>query len=333
MKYLKLLSICLLASFTMSVSAEMTSQATIKVKGDVGGVYEEVFLTEDNAAPADFSSNDNAPFTKGTSNLAVELYAANGADKYSTVVIKSLDNLKLKFVANAYEEDYTMSFSGVTGSIILANADTSFIIDATKDYKFTCAKSATVEFTISMPYTRNVTAGDWGTICLPKASSALEGATFYKSTGEADPTKGVALEEVSALEPGKPYVFKATAAQIKVTLTGAAAADTLQSGGMVGSFYGCPVPKDMYIIVDNKLYKAADGSNTIAANRAYFDVESMDPYTPAPGRKVIFFGGKGAATGLEAAEAPAMNEGKMIINGKLVIIRDGKMFNAQGAAL
>jgi len=28
-----------------------------------------------------------------------------------------------------------------------------------------------------------------------------------------------------------------------------------------------------------------------------------------------------------------MKEGKMILNGQMVIVRDGKMFNAQGAAL
>jgi len=331
MKILKTFAVLMLGAFAMSASAANTAAATIQFASS--NRQATIFLYE-NASESQLSDYI-APIA---GDYVITAYAYVGTNKYQTYKQASLNNLKIYFKANKKQTSYTLSFSEVLGNIVLkrSDVDTTIVAGNSTTYEFTCNTEDEIEFTVNpvVAYTRDVTANDWGTICLPKASSALEGATFYKSLGEVDAEKGVALEEVSALEAGKPYVFNATAAQIKVTYAaGEAAEDTIQAGNMVGSFYGCAVPEGMYLIVDNQLYKAADGSNTIAANRAYFDVANMQPYQAAPGRRVVFFGGKTTPTNVAEVAAPAMKEGKMILNGQMVIVRDGKMFNAQGAAL
>ena len=188
-------------------------------------------------------------------------------------------------------------------------------------------------------YTRDVTDGSWGTLCLPWASIALEGGDFYDVLGTKHAEYGVALvelDESDQLTAGKPYVFKATSSQIKVTYNPATeVANPVVAGNhIIGSFAGCTVPKDMYIIYQDLLYKS-NGANTIGANRAYFDADNMDPFDAqkAPAR-VVFMGGRQTPTELKVRDAQCtMHDGKYLINGQFVIIKDNKMYNAQGIEL
>jgi len=338
MKYIKFLSVCLLASISMSMSAAVTAQVTFKVQGDLSKTPDYLTITEDDALSSNFAlPNTGVYSTAGGNDFSVSMYAVNGTAKCSPVASKSLSNLVIKFEANAYETAYTMSFSSVTGSITLQNEDTSFVIDATKDYKFSCAKSEVIEFTVNPQsedvYTRTVTSGSYGTICLPWASTKLEGGVFYNVLGEFDANQGVAMDLVTSLQAGYPYVFLANSTEIKVTYDPATEVQTVQydDNDFYGSFVLMNVPKDNYILMNNLLYKTADATSTIAANRAYFDVENMDEYQAIPGRKVVFMGTE--ATGLNAVKAAGAKAQKVMINGQMVIIRDGKMFNAQGAEL
>ncbi len=188
-------------------------------------------------------------------------------------------------------------------------------------------------------YTRDVTNESWGTICLPWESIALEGGDFYNVLGTKDAELGVALTPIEApdqLEAGKPYVFKATSNQIKVTYDPTTEVeDSVYAGNHIyGSFAGCTVPNGKYIIYNNLLYKT-DGSSTVGANRAYFDVTNMGTYDSAhaPAR-VVFMGGHQVPTDIEVHNARCtMHDGRYLINGQFVIIRDGKTYNAQGIEL
>lgn len=185
-------------------------------------------------------------------------------------------------------------------------------------------------------YTRDVTNGDWGTLCLPWESKALEGGIYYDVLGTKDPVQGVALvelDESDQLTAGKPYVFKATSEQIKVTYDPTTEVEAPVDAGnhIIGSFTGCTVPQDMYIIYNNMLYKTADATNTIEANRAYFDADNMGIYSPvsAPAR-VVFIGGNTTPTDNAAVRSDKNANGKYIMNGRLVIIREGRRYNAHG---
>lgn len=208
--------------------------------------------------------------------------------------------------------------------------ESSFSVTA-YDYKF--------DYTISQAaptstYTRDVKPDNWGTICLPWTSIALEGATFYNVLGTKDQTQGIALEPITQLEAGKPYVFKATSNKIIVTYDSKEPPkqEPIDAGNhIIGSFTECPVTPGMYIIYENLLYKAGTDVS-ISANCAYFDADAMTPFvqSQAPAR-VVFFGGSQSPTGLEVQDARCtMHDGKFLINGQFVIIRDNRMYNAQG---
>ena len=186
-------------------------------------------------------------------------------------------------------------------------------------------------------YTRTVTLNQWGTICLPNASSSFTGATFYE-VSSLDLTTGLWLDQLAAgtqLVAGKPYIFYATATEITVTYTDAAPVATPVEGanGLTGTFTDIAadgVLVDNYIIANNAVW-VANANNTLPANRAYIDATSVPSTTQAeiPGRRRVCMG-ENAATGLDQIVAPEGQAMKVIENGQLIIIRGNEKFNAQG---
>lgn len=131
-------------------------------------------------------------------------------------------------------------------------------------------------------YNRNVTAGNWGTICLPfgYAAANLSGATFYTVAGkrmEGGAPTYIVLNEVADLEAGKPYIFQATTSELKaVNGEGfVAAVDPTDvsyiaaNNGLAGTFATIDVPTNygIYLLSDNKFVLAGEGC-TLAAHRA-----------------------------------------------------------------
>ena len=187
-------------------------------------------------------------------------------------------------------------------------------------------------------YTRTVTPGNYGTICLPFGGE-ITGAVLYEVSWLKE---GVALylDELAAgakLEAGKPYIFKATASEIAVTYEGEEAL-TPDDGvnGLTGTFSEIAaggVLVDNYIIAQNKIW-VAGASNTLPANRAYIDKDGV-PTTEQPklaGRRRVCMG-ENAATGLDNITNGENITIKVIENGQLIIIRNGEKFNAQGIKL
>ena len=235
-----------------------------------------------------------------------------------------------------FEQDTDKDFYMLNATVTMPQAgSTSISIDG-QTYDIS-ENSVTTYFCEIGTYTRTVTDGDFGTLCLPWQGVKMEGGNYYDVLGTKDPVQGVALVELGEsdnLTAGKPYVFKATSEQIKVTYyPETEVAEEVEGNNIIGSFAGCNVPEGKYIIVNNLLYKTADATSTIGANRAYFDVDAMGAYTPsqAAGRRVVFMGGKTTPTDLETMhDSPAPRFSKYIMNGRLVIIRDGKEYNALG---
>ena len=191
----------------------------------------------------------------------------------------------------------------------------------------------TITGTILPNYTRNVTAGNFGTICLPFGGT-VEGAELYELV-KAE-TDGVLLGSVETLEAGVPYVFKATASTLAVYCDATVADEAGESNGLHGTFDdNTVVASGDYIVYDNALCPS-DGTAMVNANRAWVvmsEVETED-VQPMPGRRYIGMSTKGenAATGLDNI-ATSENAVKVINNGQLIIIRGGEKFNAQGQKL
>ena len=179
------------------------------------------------------------------------------------------------------------------------------------------------------PYTRTVTNGNYGTICLSRAAATIEGATMYRIVG-GNASEGITIEEVASMEAGKPYIFQASADQITVTMTGARA-DVQNANGLIGNLGDeTDVPKGKYVLSNNLLY-LVDSDVTIAPNRAYIDMDAITPVAPAQGAKRRVIATYNQATGIEDASATFVGPEKIFENGVLYILRDGVKYNATGA--
>ena len=191
-------------------------------------------------------------------------------------------------------------------------------------------------------YTRTVTPGNYGTICLPYASASTSGAYFYEVVGKETTTgaEGVYLASVNSLKAGVPYIFEATAGTITVTYQGAPIAEAGTANGLIGTFTNeTIVPEGAYILHQNAFRTSNDPANPnkVNAYRAYLNLDAVEGGAPTqmPGRRYIGMSvqGENAETGFENITAPEGQATKVISNGQLIIIRDGEMYNAQGQRL
>ena len=196
------------------------------------------------------------------------------------------------------------------------------------------ADTYTTAMSIVDGYTRTVTSGNYGTICLPYAVSAgdYDGVEFFSVAGkvtENGEATAIVLNEETQLEAGRPYVFSATSDQLIAVYSGEAAAEEVEGNGLVGSFEGTDVTEGMYLLKDNTVKKVGSAGGHIAENLAYFDLSQMSEYTEAVGvnQRLISLGGNDGdgTTGVDGIEA----EGNALVD---VYTIDGVMVRSQVAA-
>ena len=192
-------------------------------------------------------------------------------------------------------------------------------------------------------YTRDVTSGNYGTICLPKGSKQTSGAIFYELA--CKDARYVYLDQVNTLEAGVPYIFKATGNLLKVVYNTTEVATAGNHNGLYGTFVDIQddnVLEGNYLLVSNTIKKCG-ASCKVLANRAYIILEKIpNSASAAPGRNRVSmkYEGENEATGLDNITedsniAPALQgtydimgrkltepstTGFYIVNGKKVII-------------
>lgn len=152
-----------------------------------------------------------------------------------------------------------------------------------------------------------LTAGNWGTICLPY-SARVTGAALYTLAGVDDqsaPTK-MYLEEALTLEAGKPYFFQATDNTLTASYTSGAAAKAQAENGLIGTLEAIAATTDadplegMYLLSGGQIVKCGTGCS-LAANRAYINMEEVVVYNgETAGVKVFYLGG--GADGINAMD-------------------------------
>ena len=192
-------------------------------------------------------------------------------------------------------------------------------------------------------YTRAVTPGYYGTICLPFGSSDMTGATFFE-TSHIEGDK-VYFNEVTTLVAGHAYIFLASASEIAVVSDGTEVATPEVVNGLHGTFdyignvANVSLETEEYIIVYNSTTSQCELSKcgvdcSLEANRAYVVLSEIgtEPVQLMPGCRRIGMSvqGENEATGFENITAPEGQAIKAIVNGQLIIIRGGEKFNAQG---
>ena len=179
--------------------------------------------------------------------------------------------------------------------------------------------------------------GELGTTCIANGAVAV-GGEMYELVGKNSEGKVVfATVPNNHLVPGVPYLFQAKSTAMNFYYTDEdAASEPDNTGAMKGTFSAITLTEltNVYYFAGHALWDCADlTSLEVKANRAYVkmdEVGSASP-SPAPGRRYIAMDvhGNNAPTGMDelnAAEAPV----KMIIDGKMYILRGEKLYDATG---
>ena len=130
-------------------------------------------------------------------------------------------------------------------------------------------------------YIREVTPGQYGTLCLPYSVSAgdYDGAEFFSIVGKTltgDEVTGIIVERTDSLEAGQPYIYSATGGRL-VAVYGQRSVTTPaeNSNGLIGTFTGTTVGEGMYLLTDNTVKQTGAAGGSIGANRAYIDLDRM----------------------------------------------------------
>lgn len=200
-------------------------------------------------------------------------------------------------------------------------------------------------FNATPDYTRPVTEGRYGTICLPNGG-VMTGASIYTLAYYGETSQKIFFDEVlnGTMEAGKPYLFLPNEGidRIGVFYTDAAGAEAQTVNGFVGYIGASEDPEDAllvpagdgnYIVQNNQYREILAGATAyILSHRAYIHFAGINTSEPAkaPGaRRIGISGAPQVVTGvdgLNVGDQPV----KLIIDGQMYILRGDKMYDATG---
>ena len=184
-------------------------------------------------------------------------------------------------------------------------------------------------------YQREITAGQFGTICLPN-SGRIEGATIFEIAHTKDGK--IFFDEISeaTMDAGRPYIFYPNngASELKVYYTGSENAEAGSYNGLYGSYVQSQLAQNdgNYILYDNKYY-LVDSEAYVGANRAYIKLGEVptEEQAPAPGRRRVSMDVQGEQVATSSINTQDGNQPmKVMIDNQLYIIRAGQMFDMTG---
>ena len=204
------------------------------------------------------------------------------------------------------------------------------------------AASDNVERTVEL--TRSITAGNWSTIVLPFAMTEAQlKDAFGENVKVAELVSGTEsklnFSYVTATEANKPYAIKVAAednysgsATIEnVTVVNDTPTQGVDNWNFVGVYdVNVYMPEGSYFFTNNQIKKVvSENTNKIKPFRAYF------AYSGTNTHDAIDFSFDGVPTAIETlSEDDAKQiEGKFIVDGQLVVAKNGKLYNAAGAVI
>ena len=304
---------------------------------------------------------DAASWGAVTANMegaTVLAYTTLSGTDYEQLYLNSIENLPLTI--KTYESaNLNITLTALYGEIKLYDNGV-LVLTVTKGgqtetdtYACTVAENETIEGRFVINYVEpaptcvtvrnNLVSGRYYTICLPQEIVSFTGASFWSMSKRGE---GVAYleEEVAPLTAGQPYIFQAEAEELCVVYGNADPAPQAgTAGALVGTFElmeqaalnaaATNASSDIYLLNSNELWKVnGQSGNNLPANRAYVVYKNLIPENPAPapGRRVraipMQTNGTTGLENLNVSEAPA----KMIIDGKMYILRGEQMFDATG---
>ncbi len=189
-------------------------------------------------------------------------------------------------------------------------------------------------------YSRSVTSGDYGTICLPYEVDLASVSGVEKVYKVSSMTSDVAtLTQVEAMEAGKPYIFKSNAAEVVMPakVGGNVVGTPQEDEFLVGTFSDIEeLTEGTYVLSGNKFY-LVDSPVKCAAYRCYF----KDLTLTSGVKNFGFVEDGGETTGIDKIESEvdmknaviydltgrrvtSPVKGIYIINGKKMVVDDLK---------
>ena len=250
---------------------------------------------------------------------------------------------------------YNNATKGELLGTIVYGTSTELTITGNYAYIGLCSNSGAmylteIDITWEDAYTRNVTNGNYGTICLPFSVDLTKstGATYYTVAGvtkNGDAINGISLAEVTGntLVAGTPYIFKATADKLVATYSTNYVTTPVAATGLVGNLgTAATINAGEYIYIlgtDNKMHKlSGTATATVATNRAYLNLEGVAE-APASVKGVrLYFDGSEEATAiteitektegtegviynLQGQRVNSLQRGINIVGGKKVLVK------------
>ena len=181
-------------------------------------------------------------------------------------------------------------------------------------------------------------AGRFYTICLDREFSAVRGATLWDiENGNKDEI--TLIEAVlSGNNAGKPYIFLATATTMEVVYGEETTTTAGSNNGLYGTF-SAMTENDLngkYILSENQLWLVdLSGAVSLPANRAYINkgeipTENAGNISGRRRVKMAIGNPSQTPTGIDAVDMQAEGVQKVVINGNLYIVREGRMFDTTG---
>lgn len=191
----------------------------------------------------------------------------------------------------------------------------------------------------SVKITRTLTANKWATAVYPFAVSGVDNIAVLDSYSSETGIIGFATATES--KANEPFLMRSTEGTTEISLSNVAVAATAaepvvtKNKATLKGVYASgkvPVSEDdnvRYVVSGNQLYKV-DSDVNIKPFRAYFEFIGNNEARP-----VLRFDDTTAINAIEAAEAEsgALKDGKYIIDNKVVIVKNGVKYGANGQKL
>jgi hypothetical protein len=327
----KILSIISVCAFTLNMFAvDYTARMSITLSS-ANSEDRTIKLRES----ADFSAATNdTGYDLPANGVTIYVLDENGG-KWQQWATNNLEGTQIGFEANALDEDYTLTFSNVSGRDL-------YIFDASTGEATKIESGLTVPFSITSAqaglevnlrfsvledapvYVAQVTTNDYGWASYSNAvqdvvAFAPAGLKIYKGAIAGDVLNLTEMDYVAANEgvvvygtPNTTYHFVAE------TGSSSFANNDLKPASAWENHSGT-----VYVLHDEALYQYT-GAN-FPANKAYLEIPVSSNGAP---RRISFrFNGTTALENAEMNEAKAV---KFVENGQVYIRRGNEVYNLQG---
>ncbi len=331
-------------NFANAVTANVSITGTPQVLANYGGV------TNDNTFESDKLEASGEKFTAGSNAnlranyirfhttvpgiLSISYSNTGGSNPARYIYVNGVK----------YDEEGSASTTkkGLDNKVFVPAGDVELVMKDGEDVSKNVQIYQMI-FNATPDYTRPVTEGRYGTICLP-TNGVMIGTTIYTLAFYGATSQKIFFDEVvtGRMEAGKPYLFlpEQGVTELKVFYTDSETKAAQTVNGFHGYIGDSEDPEDALpvpagegnYIVQNNTYREVQAGATayILSHRAYIHFDGISTTEPAkaPGARRIGLG-KDAAQGFENLQSGDQPM-KVMIDGTLYIIRGEKVYNANG---